>query len=146
MWRSKHVLAGLVLVVLTGGRAPADRPGEPKAKADLVVTGVVQKVSSKRTAGGGYVYRNYVVSIRVKNVDKGKAAKPGRVIRARCYRCIKRPAQPTPNGTSYTSVPRKGQRVRAYLMRAPDGTLSGTYPDWFDVLDKAPVKPKRPSP
>jgi hypothetical protein len=144
MCGSKHVLVGLVLLALTGGRALAARRTEPKSKADLIVTGVVQKVSSwKRTTSLGYVNRYYVVAIRVERVDKGKWAKPGRVTKARCYLCIKRPSQPTPNGTSYKTVPRKGQRVRAYLMRARDGLLDGTYPDWFDVLDKAPVKPRR---
>jgi hypothetical protein len=135
--------AALALLILTGGRAPAARRGEPKSKADLVVTGVVQKVSSTRSGTGGFVYRNYVVAIRVQAVDKGAGAKPGQVIRARCYKCIKRPAQPTPNGTSYKAVPRKGQRVRVYLMRTRDGRLNGTYPDWFDVLGKKSGKPER---
>jgi hypothetical protein len=131
------VVAFLVAVVIELGSAVAARPGEPRQKADFVVTGTVMAVYQNESEG----YHNYIIEVRVEEVEKGKDIKPYDTFRAFCYQ-----RKPGKGGLQFDTaghktVPKEGDRVKMYVMRAR-GKYEGTYPDWVDVL---PPKEKNKS-
>lgn len=108
----------------------AERLHQKREQADYVVSGVVTAVTSHESAG----YRNYVIEIRVEEVEKGAGIKKGETFRATCYRRTAK-ASLQFDSAGHTTVPREGQQVKAFVMRA-GGRNEGVYPNWIDILDK----------
>jgi hypothetical protein len=79
---------------------------------------------------------HYVVRIRIESVQKGKDYRPGEVFTATCFQ-RKRSAPEVESAYGHSGVPRKGQRIKAYVKGAKSN-WEGIYKDWFDVL-----KPRR---
>jgi len=102
---------------------------EARSKADHVVTGVVTAVHASETAD----YRNFVVEIKVEQVEKGAGFKPGDTFRATCYQRKEGAADRGPDDAGHKLVPKVGQRVKAYVKA--DG--EAIYPDWIDILKPA---------
>jgi hypothetical protein len=128
-------LAGL----FSPGLARAERPAEDRAKADYVLTGLVTAVYRQETKG----YFNYIVEIKIEQVHKGPGFKKGDTFRAFCYQ-----RKPGVGGGvaglefdsgGHGTVPTQGQQVRIFVNRG-HGWNEGVYPDWVDVLGKAPAK------
>ena len=61
--------------------AHAARAAQKREKADYVLSGLVFAVYSHETQG----YNNYIVEIKVENVEKGDGIKKGDYFRAFCY-------------------------------------------------------------
>ena len=118
-----------VVAVRGAGPGQAERPVEKRERADYVVTGAVTAVYSRETPG----YREYVVELRIEQVEKGAGVKKGDTFRAFCYQ-----RKPGKGGLEFdtaghTTVPKEGQRVKAFVNRA-GGRYEGVYPDWVDTL------------
>ena len=108
----------------------AARAAQKREQADYVVSGLVTAVYSRESQG----YNNYVVEIKVENVEKGDGIKKGEYFRAFCY-------QPRSGGKlslfddhhGHKIVPKEGQQVKVFVNRA-GGRNEGVYPDWIDIL------------
>jgi hypothetical protein len=131
----------LIFLALITAPARAERPPEPKPQADLIVTGQVGKVYTNTDRAD----INFIVEIEVRSTEKGQAIQPGQILDARCFQ--RRPDAPrVPAAYGHHQVPREGDKVRAYLMRRPDGRYEGTYPDWIDPMSSGPPGGDPPRP
>jgi hypothetical protein len=119
----------LAVALLAVEPARAERPSEKRDKADYVLSGVVTAVYSRETTG----YREYVVAIKVEEVEKGAGVKKGDTFRAFCYQRKEGKGGLEFDTTGHSTVPKEGQRVKAFVNRA-DGRNEGVYPDWIDVV------------
>jgi hypothetical protein len=117
-----------VIVVASATVAFAARAGDSRNKADYVLTGTVTDLY--KSDGGGY--DNYIVEIKVEEVEKGKDIKPDDTFRAFCYKRTG-PASIALDSAGHKTIPKPGERVKVYVIRAR-GRFEGTYPDWVDIL------------
>lgn len=122
----------LMVLALDVTLVPAARPNQKREQADYVVTGVVTAVYSQETTG----YRNFIVEIKVEEVEKGDGIKKGDTFRAFCYKRTAR-ASIQFDTAGHTTVPEEGQRVKAFVNRAR-GRNEGVYPNWIDILSEKP--------
>ena len=108
----------------------AARIEQKRENADYVLTGKVTAVYTLEGQG----YNNYIVEIKVADVEKGDGIKKGDYFRAFCYQ---------PNGKGHLSpfddhhghkiVPKYGQEVKVFVNRA-GGRNEGVFPNWVDIL------------
>lgn len=130
----------LTTAILHAGLVFADRPIEQREKADYVFSGKVTGVYSREAEG----YSNYIVEIKVDEVEKG-AVNKNDYFRAFCYRRKPRKGGLQFDTAGHTTVPKEGQRVKAFVTKGY-GWNEGIYPDWVDILDgnkpgaKAPAR------
>ena len=106
----------------------AERPPESPEDATHVVVGQVESVFSYETRSDVH----YVVKIVIDQVEKGDGYQAGDAFYAECFQ-RKKSAPRIPAAYGHQSVPKSGQRIRAYVIR--DGSrCEGIYPKWFDGL------------
>lgn len=105
------------------------RPIEKREEADFILSGVVTAVYTRETRG----YRDYIIEIKVEQVEKGAGIKQGEPFRAFCYQRKEGKSGLEFNTAGHKTVPKEGQRVRAFINRA-GGRNEGVYPDWIDIV------------
>lgn len=115
--------------ILGVGPGRAARPVEKREQADYVIAGAVTAVYSRETTG----YREYVIDIRVEQVEKGGGIKKGNTFRAYCYQRKEGKGGLEFDTAGHNTVPKEGQRVKAFVNRA-GGRNEGVYPDWIDIV------------
>src|ERR1700757_1554543 len=81
--RMRSCFLALFLLFGAAGSANAARPIEKREKADLVFTGVVERVFIRDKEG----CKDYVVEMRVEAVERGTGLAPRDTFRAFCYQC-----------------------------------------------------------
>jgi hypothetical protein len=120
----------LSLLAIIVSPAAAARLIENRYNADYIISGTVVAVYSRETK----LSRNYVVEIKVEDVEKGSAVGRGDTFRAFCYQ-RKGGVMDRPFGDSagHKTVPMEGQQVKVFVKRS-GGRNEGVYPDWVDVL------------
>src|SRR5574341_1833549 len=125
------VPALLVVAVLGVEPVMADpmRPIEKREEADFILSGVVAAVYTRETTG----YRDYIIEIKVEQVEKGAGIKEGDPFRAFCYQRKEGKGGLEFDTAGHTTVPKEGQRVKAFINRA-GGRNEGVYPDWIDIV------------
>ena len=113
----------------------AERKPDLPEDAKLIVWGTVEEVVHKKTAETD----NYRIRIRIENKERGVIRKGGRIrsdveeIWATCFQ-PKANAPTVPAASGHTAVPRKGQFIRALLLKPRNDEYEGIYPDWFHEL------------
>lgn len=112
--------------------AKADRPIEIRDKASHIVTGVVEAVYVQQTKG----YSNYIVEIKVEEVEKGAGVAKGDTFRAFCYQRKAGAGGLEFDTAGHDVVPKEGMRVKAFV-KHQSGRNEGVYPDWVDVQSNA---------
>ncbi len=120
----------------------AARLREPREWATHVVTGEVLNVYEELQEKPERII-NYVIEIRIHNLEKGASLKSNDRILVKCYKPNPRWRAPS-NGRSWkggrvrlvhSEVPKKGERIRAFL-EWKDGSFEGIdHPaGWFNSL------------
>src|SRR5690242_6897450 len=90
-------LATLGVLGVIVSAALAERPPQPRDKADLVVAGKVKMITAKESKWfGDGIQTNYTAEVVVSKVEKGKGAKPGDTIKVNWYRVTRTPSKPPP--------------------------------------------------
>lgn len=91
-------LTCFVAVLLAACVARAERPGQMRKEADLVVTGKVTKLVTINVDYGpdGGVTADYIATVKVSKVEKGKA---GDTVLVRWSRVVKHPTPPVPGAS-----------------------------------------------
>ena len=133
----------LTLLVLVAAVCPAargERPAEDPEAADVIVTGTVEKVYSRKHGR----LNDYLVQIRVEQVHANRpverggrpaeappAVGPKDRLLVTCFQ-MDAPAVPVPEAGGHDAVPEEGQRVKAFVRRRHRGELEGNYSKWFD--------------
>ena len=133
----------LTLLLLLAALSPAargERPSEDPEAADIVVTGTVEKVYSRKHGR----LNDYLVQIRVEQVHANRptkrgdrpaepppAVEPKDRLLVTCFQ-MDAPADPVPEAGGHDAVPKEGQRIKAYVRRRQRGELEGNYSQWFD--------------
>jgi hypothetical protein len=126
------ILTLLAVVAVAIQPAKADRPTQKRDKADYVVSGTVNAVYARDTKG----YKQYIVEIRVEQVDKGARLKKGDIFRAFCYQRKEGFGGMEFDTSGHKAVPKEGQQIKAFV-NSGSGYNEGVYPDWFDVIGEA---------
>jgi hypothetical protein len=129
----RHSLKLLLFLVALAAQAAAraEIPPESRDKADFVVTGVVQGVYLRDEKN----YHNYIVELLVDDVEKGEGLEPRYTLYVSCYK-RKTSAPPEPSAGGHKSVPKEGQRIKAFV-KDGRGKHKAIYPNWFDVARPA---------
>ena len=120
------------LIIHEVSAARAERPIEKREQADYIVSGLVTAVYGRETTG----YREYVVEIRLEQVEKGTGFKSGDTFRAFCYQRKEGKTGLEFDTAGHKTVPQEGQRVKAFAIRGR-GRNEGVYPDWVDIVGPA---------
>lgn len=128
--RRVYIVQALLVAAIFGvGPGRAARPVEKREQADYAISGAVTAVYSRETTG----YREYVIDIRVEQVEKGAGIKQGNTFRAYCYQRKEGKGGLEFDTAGHNTVPKEGQRVKAFVNRA-GGRNEGVYPDWIDIV------------
>ena len=101
------------------------KPNSPK-DARFVVWGTVEDVIRTETDENN----NYKIRIHIENTERGRLRGDITDIWATCYQ-RKASAPRTPAASGHTAVPKKGQFIRALLLKPRNDEYEGIYPDWF---------------
>lgn len=104
------------------------KPNSPK-DAKLVVWGTVEEIVRTET-DEKFEYR---IRIRVENKERGRMRRGATEILATCFQ-QKASATTIPAATGHAAVPKKGQFIRALLLKPRNGEYEGIYPNWFHEL------------
>jgi hypothetical protein len=117
----KVILTGC-LVALVASVAQAERPLQPRADAKLVVTGTVSKVTPTESKyGGDGVLTNYVATVKVDKVEKGKGAKAGDTIKVTWFKVTKAPSRPLPGASGQAHALKGKDKARFWLTKGKGG-------------------------
>lgn len=107
----------------------AARATQSREKADYVLSGLVMAVYTLEGQG----YNNYIVEIKVGDVEKGDGIKKGDYFRAFCYQPNgKGKLSPFDDHHGHKIVPKQGEEVKVFVNRA-GGRNEGVYPNWVDI-------------
>jgi hypothetical protein len=120
--------------------AHAERAPEEKSFASHVVVGVVEGVYVRKENGTFH----YMVEIAVEKVEKGDGLKTGATLYVSCYQhdpnwlrgknlTEKEKKQYGYRGSSYESVPKEGERIRAYAKQW-GSKYSAIFPSWYESI------------
>jgi hypothetical protein len=129
MRRALLVLSLTVLVSIAAQFADAARPTQRREKADYVLLGTVSAVYVRETKG----YWDYIVELKVEEVEKGAGVAPGDCFRAFCYRRKPGVDHFEFDTEGHKLIPKEGQRLKVFVLHY-HGRNEGVYPDWADVL------------
>jgi hypothetical protein len=114
--------------------AHAERQPEDRKRADIVVSGEVNRVYVRDTRE----YYHYIVELRVDEVEAGKNIEPKGTLYVYCFdRKPDAPIEPAMSG--HDAPPKEGERIKAYL-KSGKGKHEAIYPQWFDRLRAADSK------
>jgi hypothetical protein len=103
-----------VLVLTLAVRA--ERPPEPRAKADVVITGKVVKVTTKDSKFfGDGVSTDFTATVKVEKVEKGDV-NVGDTVEVRWYAVTKSPSKPPPAAYGHDHGVRAKDRATFWLM------------------------------
>ena len=136
------VLPGIFAMLLISVQAAVAPHSEEHMtkEATLIVEGQVLSVTSKtqksKVERGLLVARDrvYTIQIKVNKVDKGKA-KAGEELTFTAWRPSTR-VPPLPGPQGHSSIPEKGNSVKAYLLGDPK-TYQPFMPNGIEILNKA---------
>jgi hypothetical protein len=133
----KNPLFLTAICILTfGAQALAEREVEPAKSASHIVTGTVTTVFTH----DGKENDEYLVSIRIQNIEKGDGYETGDTIFAYAYQ-RKADAPRVPASSGHSAVPKEGQLIKARIKRG-SGKMEALYPNWFDVLQPKNTRAK----
>jgi hypothetical protein len=138
MNRTLLILASLIVGLAPIARAeiPPLSPEGLKASSTHIVTGDVRLIASEVTRDDEWVTAVGVVEIRVAEREKGDRIEPGDCVYARfSTRQWIGKGNPPPYSNEH-QLPRKGDRVRAYLARK-DGGYDALMPNGFEVIPRS---------
>ena len=122
----------------------AERTHEKSDDATHVVTGTAQRIYTRETK----TQIQYIVEIKVNQVERPATLKPGELLSAYCFQTRK--MKPIESGTvlekakallasigesGHSAVPKEGEQIRA-LTKPRHGRLEGLYPDWFSPVKR----------
>lgn len=111
---------GLVALGILGVMASvglAERPPQPRAKADLVVTGKVEKITTREKAwGGDGISTSYVARVKIDKVEKGTGVKDGDLIDVNWYRVTRSPTRPFAGAYGHAYAIKTKDQARFWLM------------------------------
>ena len=119
--------------------ASAERKPDLPEDAKLIVWGTVEEVVHNETAEND----NYRIRIRIENKERGVIRGDVEEIWATCFQ-RKAHAPTVPAASGHTAVPRKGQFIRALLLKPRNEEYEGIYPDWFHELKLNDDQPPPP--
>ncbi|MBA4019993.1 MAG: hypothetical protein C0483_22740 [Pirellula sp.] len=122
---SRSALFVFVALCFVTAVARAERPPESQDDATHVVVGEVAGVYVRETRE----QHDYVIKILVEKVERGEGVQEGDAFYAECFQ-RKRNAPRIPAPYGHTSVPREGDRIRAFVIRGGDRS-EGIYKDWY---------------
>lgn len=119
------IVIGFQCIPAFAERKP-DRPEDAK----LVVWGTVEEVVLDEKEDENH----FRVKIRVENIERGYIPRGAREFWANCFQ-RKKSAPKVPSASGHTSIPKKGQLIRAFLLEPRRGEFEGIYPAWFHELE-----------
>jgi hypothetical protein len=129
----RRVLVPLAIAaILHGPMLPhivAERLPEKRETASHVIVGVVDAVFERRTKE----HRQFIVRIRVTQVEKGDGIAAGQFFHAYCFQ-RRAFVRMIPGEGGHRAIPAEGQRIKAFV-HYRSGRSEGNYPDWFDALE-----------
>ena len=133
---SWKVALGLVVVGGLVATTFAEIPTQPKKDAAYVVTGQVKKIYER----DGRAHREYLIEIRVDEVERGQDLQNGDTIYVHAF--MRRPGDTVtePGAAGHRAIPEEGQQIKAWTKGKRD-RMTALYPRWFDVLS-APAEAK----
>ena len=137
-FESLRLVGSVSFVVALSLAVSAERKPDSPSDATVVVRGTVAKVFQRETDE----QRQYMVQIRISNVDRGVDLKSGDLLTVYCFQRKPSPF-PKPAESGHTAIPREGQEIRA-LAKPRNGNLEGIYPDWFTTESSEAAGPKIP--
>src|SRR5262245_21745035 len=115
--RSRIILSVIVLL-LTVGLLPAERPPQDQRIATDVVTGTVEKLTTKESAfGGDGVRTDFTATVKVDKVERGENVKPGGTIKVTWFHVTKRPSRLLPAAYGHGYGVKEKDAIRAYLLK-----------------------------
>jgi hypothetical protein len=119
------LVCGIGLVAHVSGELPAD----PRESATYVVAGKVTKVFARDNDG----FTDFVVQIRIDDVEKGEGYRSGDFIYAYAFKRKPGGATNEPGIGGHRQIPEEGQHIKAWIKHAK-GQMRALYPRWFEVL------------
>jgi hypothetical protein len=134
------IAAVLVFTLVVTAGTWAERAPEEKSFASHVVVGTVEGIYVRKENGTFH----YIVEIAVEKVEKGDGLKPGATLYVSCYQhdpdwlkgkvlTEKEQKEYAFRGSSYDSLPKEGQRVRAYAKQW-GSKYAALFPSWHEPI------------
>jgi hypothetical protein len=131
----RNATLAVIALALLVAAATAERPVQKRDKADLVVSGKVEKIATKTAKfGNDGEMTNYVVTVKVDKVETGKDVKAGDSIEVRWFHVTKRPSKPLPGAYGQAHDLKEKDEAKFWLMKAKDG--------WTVIYNKDGVEKK----
>ena len=119
---------------------------ESLRKAELIVTGQVQRAFTREVQTGSYIRTTHALEIAVRRVEKGQQRALGSLVYVRCSTGRPAPgAEPVSCGSGQHRVPKEGDCVRVYIRPRQNGGLDVYGPNGFEKLEPFPKGWKVPS-
>ena len=119
----------IAVVLLVAAVVRAERPPESREEADLVVTGKVTKLATKKKGfGGDGVMTTYTATVKVDKVEKGKA-KPGDAISVTWFHVTKTPSKAFPGAYGQDHKVKQKDEATFWLMKNGKDNWSVIYND-----------------
>lgn len=134
------VLGTMALVL--HAEVPNQSVGSLKKNSTHIVTGKVTKVteiSSKLGKGDLFIGNTDeikgVCEITVTTCEKGEGIEIAKIVKARYEQSLWIGAGPSPPRSSgHRGIPKKGDTVRVYLLKAKDGGYDAAFPNGFEHI------------
>src|SRR5258708_2843860 len=96
----------------------AERPAEPREKADLVIVGTVKKLTATKSIwGGDGVSTSSLAEVVIDKVESGKGARAGETVKVGWYRVTKAPSKPLPGAYGHSYPIEAKDKARFWLKK-----------------------------
>lgn len=135
-------LIWLIVMLVHSVAAHAERAPEPKDSANVVVTGVVERITSFRYAGN-YSVVYYDVHTRAREIKRSSLeAKLGDMVIVRVFQQTLEAGMVGASG--HRHLPAVGDTIVAYANWEEGGydgqVAKGVYPKWYDAVAPTPLR------
>jgi len=129
-----HLAAALALLAVASA-ANAERPLQKRDKADLTVTGKVEKITTKTSKfGNDGEMTTYTAKVAIDKVEKGDGAKAGDTIDVTWFHVTKRPSKAFPGAYGQEHDLKEKDEAKFWLMKGKDA--------WSVIYNKDGVEKK----
>ena len=128
----RMIIAAVLLLVCGVGlvaRVSGELPADPRESATYVVAGKVTKVFARDNDG----FTDFVVQIRIDDIEKGEGYRSGDFIYAYAFKRKAGGSTGEPGIGGHREIPKEGQHIKAWIKHAK-GRMDALYPKWFEVL------------